>query len=62
LGKGIGLVDLPLVQRLATMVNWCGHGHEYQPWLQPNGWWLLVPVWESRSNNEGPKPTEPVPV
>ncbi len=29
------------------MVNWCGHGQEYQPWLQPEGWWLLVPVWEA---------------
>ena len=27
-----------------TMVNWCGHGQEYQPWLQPDGWWLLLPV------------------
>ncbi len=29
-----------------SMVNWCGHGHEYQPWLQADGWWLLVLVWE----------------
>jgi len=29
-----------------TMVNWCGHGQEYQPWLQPDGWWLLIPTWE----------------
>jgi hypothetical protein len=28
------------------MVNWCGHGHEYQPWLQSDGWWLLVPILE----------------
>jgi len=28
------------------MMNWCGHGHEYQPWLQGDGWWLLVPIWE----------------
>jgi hypothetical protein len=21
----------------------CGLGHEYQPWLQPDGW-LLVPI------------------
>ena len=26
------------------MMNRCGHGHEYQPWLQSDGWWLLVPV------------------
>jgi len=29
-----------------SMMNWCGHGHEYQPWLQGDGWWLLVPIWE----------------
>jgi hypothetical protein len=29
-----------------AVVNWCGHGQEYQPWLQPDGWWLLVPVRE----------------
>jgi hypothetical protein len=28
------------------MMNWRGHGHEYQPWLQSDGWWLLVPVYE----------------
>ena len=28
------------------MVNWCGRGHEYQPWLQPDGYWLLVSLWE----------------
>jgi hypothetical protein len=27
-----------------TMMNWCGHGHAYQPWLQPDGCWLLVPL------------------
>jgi len=26
------------------MMNWCGHGHDYLPWLQSDGWWLLVPV------------------
>jgi hypothetical protein len=31
------------------MMNWCGHGHEYQPWLQSDGWWLLVPVWEAET-------------
>jgi hypothetical protein len=30
--------------KTVTMVNWCGHGQEYQPWPQPDGWWLLVPV------------------
>ncbi len=27
-----------------SMVNWCGHAQEYQPWFQPDGYWLLVPV------------------
>jgi len=26
------------------MLNWSGHGHEYQPWLRPDGYWLLVPI------------------
>ena len=29
---------------LFLMMNWCGHGHEYLPWLQQDGWWLLVPI------------------
>jgi hypothetical protein len=27
-----------------SMMNWCGHSQEYQPWLQADGWWLLVPI------------------
>jgi hypothetical protein len=27
-----------------SMVNWCGYGQQYRPWLQPGGDWLLVPV------------------
>jgi hypothetical protein len=30
--------------KLFFVMNWCGHGIEYQPWLQADGWWLLVPV------------------
>ncbi len=29
-------------------VNWCGHGQEFMPWPQVNGYWLLVPVWDGR--------------
>ena len=28
-----------------TMVNGCGHGQKYQPWPQPDGWWLPVPIY-----------------
>jgi len=27
-----------------SMVNWCGHGQEYQPWLQSDGFWLVVSI------------------
>jgi hypothetical protein len=27
-----------------SIVNWCGHGQEFQPWLQADGYWLLVPM------------------
>ncbi len=27
-----------------SVVNWCGYGQEFQPWLQADGYWLLVPV------------------
>jgi hypothetical protein len=27
-----------------SIVNWCGHGQEFQPWLESDGSWLLVPV------------------
>jgi hypothetical protein len=29
------------------VVNWCGHGQQFIPWPQADGYWLLVPVWES---------------
>ncbi len=28
------------------VVNYCGHGHEYVPWPESDGYWLLVPMWE----------------
>ncbi len=38
----IGWKPLGTVQ----IVNWCGHGREYSPWPDPDGYWRLVPVWE----------------
>ncbi len=35
-----------------SMVNWCGHSQEYQLWLQSDGYWLVVQVWES-SRSQG---------
>ena len=28
----------------AAYVNWCGHGQEFIPWREPDGWVRLVPV------------------
>jgi hypothetical protein len=36
-----------------SMVNWCGHGQEYQPWPQADGYWLLVPVLGRNSVERG---------
>jgi hypothetical protein len=26
------------------VVNWCGHGQQFVPWLEKDGYWRLVPV------------------
>ena len=28
----------------AAYVNWCGHGQEFIPWPEPDGWVRLVPI------------------
>jgi hypothetical protein len=29
---------------VASYTNWCGHGNEYVPWPEPDGYWRLVPM------------------
>jgi hypothetical protein len=29
------------------VVNYCGHGQEFIPWPEADGYWTLVPVWEA---------------
>jgi len=29
------------------VVNWCGHGQEFVPWPEADGYWVLVPVVEA---------------
>jgi hypothetical protein len=26
------------------VVNWCGHGQQFFPWPEADGYWTLVPV------------------
>jgi hypothetical protein len=26
------------------IVNWCGHGQQFVPWPEKDGYWTLVPV------------------
>ena len=30
--------------RVESYVNWCGHGQEFVPWPEKDGYWMLVPV------------------
>ena len=30
-----------------VVVNWCGHGQEFVPWPEKDGYWVLVPVVET---------------
>ena len=30
-----------------VVVNWCGHGQEFVPWPDKDGYWVLVPVVEA---------------
>jgi hypothetical protein len=30
-----------------AVVNWCGHGQEFVPWPEKDGYWVLVPVDET---------------
>jgi hypothetical protein len=27
-----------------VVVNWCGHGQEFVPWPEADGYWTLVPI------------------
>jgi hypothetical protein len=37
-----------------VVINWCGHGQEFVPWPDNDGYWTLVPVLEeSRVMNGG---------
>jgi len=27
-----------------VVVNWCGHGQEFVPWPEEDGYWVLVPI------------------
>jgi hypothetical protein len=27
-----------------VVVNWCGHGQEFIPWPEADGYWTLVPL------------------
>jgi hypothetical protein len=29
------------------VVNWCGHGQQFVPWPEADGYWTLVPVVEA---------------
>ena len=33
-----------------VIVNWCGHGQEFVPWPDKDGYWTLVPVVEAVAN------------
>jgi hypothetical protein len=33
-----------------VVVNWCGHGQEFVPWPEKDGYWVLVPVVEAVAN------------
>ena len=33
-----------------VVVNWCGHGQEFVPWPDADGYWTLVPVVEAVAN------------
>jgi len=44
------------------VVNWCGHGQEFVPWPDADGYWTLVPVVEAvarcdESRGCSPRPT-----
>jgi hypothetical protein len=45
---GDGLLARLLAARSSGthFVNWCGHGQEFVPWPEKDGYWLLVPVVE----------------
>ena len=29
---------------VVVVVNWCGHGQEFIPWPEADGYWTLVPI------------------
>jgi hypothetical protein len=30
-----------------VVADWCGHGQQFIPWPEADGYWMLVSVWES---------------
>jgi hypothetical protein len=36
-----------------VVVNWCGHGQEFVPWPEKDGYWVLVPVVETVRRSRG---------
>jgi hypothetical protein len=40
-----------------VVVNWCGHGPEFVPWPDKDGYWTLLPVVDAVANRT--RPTAP---
>jgi len=38
------------IYRVAGFTSWCGHGQEFVPWPDKDGYWTLVPVVEAVAN------------
>lgn len=47
--KHLRMIGWGQPRQVVKIVNWCGHGNEYVPWPEADGYWLLVPVWEADS-------------
>ena len=33
--------------QVMKIVNWCGHSQDFVAWPEADGYWRLVPVWDS---------------
>jgi hypothetical protein len=40
---------------VASFTNWCGHGQEFIPLPDDDGWVRLVPVWDQMTRSLGEK-------
>ncbi len=38
------MIGMGQPRQAVKIVSWCGHGRQFVPWPEADGYWMLVPV------------------